>query len=466
MPVAFTGDVDALRGSFGGTVVMPGDASYDESRSLWNGQIDRRPAIIARCSSAADVAGAIRFARENGLEISVRGGGHNYSGSAVGDGAMMIHLGDMKDVTVDPASMRARCGGGATWADVDAATQEHGLAVPGGFISHTGVGGLTLGGGVGWLTKLGGLSCDNLVGAEVVTADSRVLHASASENSDLFWALRGGGGNFGVVTTFEFSLHNVGPMVNVALLFWGLDDGAAALKLMRDVILTLPDSATGFIAAGLSAPPAPFVPEQYHFAPGYALVIVGFSSPEAHAELVAPVREKLPPLFELVTPIPFAGLQQMFNESSPWGLFAYEKALYLDELSDGAIATITEHSPKKSSPLSFVPMFVMTGAYSTVGENDTAFGGSRSARYIMNIAGHVPEAAGYEAERAWVRDFWSAMQPFAMGSGGYINFQAEEDPDRVRATYGPEKFDRLARIKAKYDPDNVFHFNANIQPAS
>ena len=264
MAVAFTGDIDALRQTFGGTVVMPGDAAYDESRSLWNGQVDRRPAVIARCCNAADVASAIRFARDHGLEISVRGGGHNYSGNAIRDGATMIHLGDMNDVTVDPANVRAHCGGGSTWADVDAVTQEYGLAVPGGFISHTGVGGLTLGGGVGWLTKVGGLSCDNLVGAEVVTADSRILHASATENSDLFWAIRGGGGNFGVVTTFEFKLHKIGPMVNVALLFWGLDDGPEALKLMRDVMPTLPEDATGFIAAGLSAPPAPFVPEQYH----------------------------------------------------------------------------------------------------------------------------------------------------------------------------------------------------------
>ena len=195
------------------------------------------------------------------------------------------------------------------------------------------------------------------------------------------------------------------------------------------------------------------------------LVIVGFSSPEAHAELVAPVREKLPPLFEMVTPIPYVALQQMFDESSPWGLFAYEKALYLDELSDDAITTITQQSPKKKSPLSFVPMFVMTGAYSGVGDDDTAFGGSRSAGYIMNIAGHVPDPVGYESERAWVRDFWTAMQPFATGSGGYINFQVEEDADRVRNTYG-SKYDRLARIKAKYDPDNIFHLNANIKPAS
>ena len=377
---------------------------------------------------------------------------------------MMIHLGAMNGVSVDPAARRAVCGGGATWAELDAATQQHGLATPGGFISHTGIAGLALGGGIGWLTKMAGLTCDNLVAAELVTADSRIVRASADDHADLFWALRGGGGNFGVVTSFEFALHEVGPLVNIALFFWGLENGSEALRYSRDFITTLPDEAAGFLAVALSAPPAPFVPEQHRLLPGHALLVAGFGSPESHAAIVAPVREALPPLFELVTPIPYVALQQMFNDSAHWGTFGYEKSLYLDELSDAAIATIGEHAPKKQSPLSFCPTFAMAGAYCKHADADTAFGGSRSAGYVFNIAGHGPTRELYEADRAWVRGFWDAMRPHASGGGSYVNFIAEPDEDRVRAAYGTEKYERLGRIKAAYDPENVFHLNANIKP--
>ena len=275
----------------------------------------------------------------------------------------MIHLGSMNSVTVDPTARRAVCGGGATWADVDAATQQHALATPGGFISHTGIAGLTLGGGIGWLTKKAGLSCDNLVAAEIVTADSRIVRASKDDNAELFWALRGGGGNFGVVTSFEFALHPVGPLVNLGLFFFGLENGPQALRFAREYIKTLPPEAIAFLAIGLSAPPAPFVPEQYRFRPGHALLVAGFGSAEEHERIVAPIRKAVTPLFELVTPIPYVALQQMFNESAVWGSLAYEKALYLDELSDAAIAVIGEHVPKKSSPLSFCPTFTLAGAY-------------------------------------------------------------------------------------------------------
>ena len=466
MATTLESEIEAFRAGFGGTVLMPGDENYEGARSVWNGAIDRRPAVIARCSSADEVAAAIRFARERNLEISVRGGGHNYSGNAVCDDGLMIHLGGMNSVTVDPARRLVVCGGGATWAEVDAATQEHGLAVPGGFISHTGIGGLTLGGGIGWLTKLAGLSCDNLVGVVVVTADSRILHASADEHPELFWAVRGGGGNFGVVTSFEFALHDVGPMVNLGLFFWGLDVGTEALRLSRDFLPTLPADATGFIGVGLSAPPAPFVPEEYHFRPGHALLVVGFGSPESHAEIVAPIRSGLPPLFELVTPIPYVALQQMFNESAAWGTLGYEKALYLDELSDGVLSVIAEHAPKKSSPLSFCPTFLMAGAYRDVTDHDSAFGGSRSAGFVFNIGAAAPTPELYETDRAWVRAFWDAMRPHASGSGGYVNFQADVDQDRVRTSYGAEKYSRLSRIKADYDPENIFHLNANIVPAN
>jgi FAD/FMN-containing dehydrogenase len=356
------------------------------------------------------------------------------------------------------------CGGGATWGDLDGASQAHGLAVTGGFISHTGIAGLTLGGGVGWLTRKAGLSADNLVAAEVVTADGRVLRASADQNADLFWAIRGGGGNFGVVTSFEYQLIEAGPIVHLGFFFWGADRGVEALRFGREFVKTLPEGM-GALIAGLSAPPAPFVPDQYRFAPGYAVVIVGFGSEEEHQRMVQVVRETLPPLFDLVTPIPYANLQQMFDAGNPWGILGYEKALYLDDITDEAIAVIAEHLPRKKSPLSFMPVFFLDGAYRRVGEDETAFGGSRAAGYLFNIAAIAPTPDLLETDRAWVRTFWDALRPCASSSGSYVNFMTEYDEDRVRATYGAAKYDRLARIKATYDPDNVFHLNANIQPA-
>ena len=311
-----------FRAGFGGQTMTPDHADYDRARAIWNGAIDRKPALIACCTAAEQVADAISFARRSGLEIAIRGGGHSHAGNSVCDGGLMIHLGAMNGVVVDSAARRAVCGGGATWADIDAATQQHGLATPGGFISHTGVAGLTLGGGIGWLTRMAGLSCDNLIAAEMVTADSRIVRASKHENPDLFWALRGGGGNFGVVTSFEFALHPVGPMVNLGLFFYGLGNGAEALRFARDFVETLPTDATAFLAIGLSAPPAPFVPEEYRFLPGHALLVVGFGSADAHAAIVAPIRKAVAPLFELVTPIPYVALQQMFNEFAVWGTLA------------------------------------------------------------------------------------------------------------------------------------------------
>ena len=354
-------DIERFRAGFGGQALMPGDPDYDTSRSIWNGAIDRKPAVIALCATAQQVAEAIRFARSGGLEIAVRGGGHSYAGNSVCEGGLMIHLGSMNGVVVDPAARRAVCGGGATWADVDAASQQHGLATPGGFISHTGIAGLTLGGGIGWLTNMAGLSCDNLVAAEIVTADSRIVRASQNGHPELFWALCGGGGNFGVVTSFEFALHPVGPLVHLGLFFFGLERGAEALRFARDYVKTLGSAATAFLAIGLSAPPAPFVPEQHRFRPGHALLVVGYGSAEEHQAVVAPIRSSLTSLFELVTPIPFVALQQLFNESATWGSLSYEKALYLDELSDAAIAVIAEHVPKKTSPLSFCPTFMLSG---------------------------------------------------------------------------------------------------------
>lgn len=453
----------ALAPAIAGTVLGPDHPGYDHARSVWNGAIDRHPAAVVRCAGPADVSAAVEFARTHDLEISVRGGGHNFAGHGVCEAGLMISLADMTAVTVDAGRRRAICGGGATWARVDAATQAHGLAVPGGIISHTGIGGLTLGGGMGWLTGKGGLSCDNLVSAEVVTADGRVLRASADENPDLLWALQGGGGNFGVVTSFEYTLHEVGPLVHVGLFFWGIDDGVEGLRTSRELAKALPKDM-GVIVAGLNAPPAPFVPEPHRFLPGYALVVVGFGTAEQHLEAVEPVREARP-LFELITPMPFTSLQAMLDDSAPWGALAYEKALYLDDLSDGVIEVFTEHLPKKNSPLSLVLAVPLQGAYTRMGEEDTAFGCARRRTWVFNIAACTPTADLFKAERSWVRNFWDALRPHASNSAGYVNFMSETDEDRVRRAYGPARYERLSRLKAAYDPDNVFHLNPNIRPA-
>jgi FAD/FMN-containing dehydrogenase len=290
------------------------------------------------------------------------------------------------------------------------------------------------------------------------------VRAAADENPDLFWALRGGGGNFGVVTEFEFQLHPVGPLVHLGMFFWDLDQGAEALRLGRDVFATLPGRANAMIISA-NAPPAPFVPEQFHFIPGYIVVVVGFGSAEEHAGVLAPIRAALPPLFEFVTPLPYTQLQQMFDEDARWGLKYYEKALYLDRLSDDAISLIIEHQTRKTSPQSMLELVRLAGAYTEVGEDDTAFGGSRSPRISVNIVAITDDLTVLAAERAWVRSFWEALRPHATGAGGYVNAMAEMEEDRVRASYGPAKYERLARVKAVYDPDNVFHLNANIQPA-
>jgi hypothetical protein len=457
--------ISDFRASFTGTVLVDGDEGYDEARKLWNGDIDRRPAIIAQCADATQVASAIRHARDQGLDIAVRGGGHNFAGHGVCEGGLMIDLSVNRSVVVDPAAKQARCAGGTTWADLDAATQEHGLAVPGGVISHTGVAGLTLGGGIGWLSRRAGLSCDNLVGATMVTAAGEIVHASADENTDLHWALRGGGGNFGVVTEFEFALTDVGPLVNLGMFFWTIDKAADALRFARDYIDQLPHDV-GVQLVGLNAPPAPFVPEEFVFQPGLALMVVTWGSPEEHAPVIAPVQTGMPPTFEFVTPIPYTALQQMIDESAPWGILGYEKAIYLDDLTDEAAGVVISELAKKSSPMSIMPIFPLGGRYAEVAEGDTAFGGSRSAKWLVNIAAIAPEPALLDADRAWVRAFWDALRPFASGSGTYVNFLNDADEDRLRASYGPDKYDRLARIKTQYDPDNTFHMNANIKPAT
>jgi len=456
--------VSVLKGSLSGPVFTATDEGFETAlaAAVWNADITRRPALIAQPRSSVEVAATLAVARQAGVDVTVRGGGHSYAGHAVADDEVMIDLSRMNQVSVDPEARRVRCGGGATWAAMDAATAEHGFAVPGGFISHTGVAGLTLGGGMGWLSRRAGLSCDNLVSAEVVTADGRVVTASEHENPDLFWALRGGGGNFGVVTSFEFALHQVSPMANLGFFFWRAQDARDALRLARDLIPALPDEAGGFVA-GLGAPPAPFVPTEHHGIPGFAVAVVNWDTAEEHAKLIAPLQD-LKPLFELVTPIPHVALQQMFDESAPWGILGYEKAIYLDSLTDDVIDIMIERLPAKESTSSFTPIFPLGGAYTRMPEDQTAFGGSRQTQWAFNITALTTDPQVLDRDRTWVRDFWAALRPHANSSGSYVNFIADQDEERVRASYG-EKYDRLAAIKAIWDPDNVFHHNANIRPA-
>jgi FAD/FMN-containing dehydrogenase len=410
-----SGALDALRGLMAGAVVEPGDGGYDEVRRVWNAAVDARPAAIARCLEAGDVRAAIAFAREHGLEIAVRGGAHNPAGTATVDGGLVIDLSLLDAVTVDAPARRVRVGGGATLAQMDAATQEHGLATPAGMISHTGVGGLALGGGMGWLTRRAGLTIDNLLSAQVVTADGRVLRAAADENPDLFWAIRGGGGNFGVVTEFEFGLHEAGPIVQVGLLFFALDQLPDVLRLARELIPGL-SRDLNIVIAGLNAPPAPFVPEVHQMQPVCALVVAGFGAPEQHAEVLDRIRAAVTPLFEMVSPMPYVALQQMLDEGNAWGFHAYEKGTYVAELT-----------------------------------------------YQAFIVGLVPAAEMLDGERAWVRAFWDALRPHVGSETGYVNGMLEFDDDRIRALYGP-KHARLAAIKTAYDPENLFRRNANIRP--
>jgi len=456
--------LEGLRNAVSGTVFTPGEVGYDDARRVWNAQIDRRPDAVVMCRRTDDVVAAVGYARAEGLEITVRGGAHNTSGSAVCDGGLMINLAEMNTVQVDPDARRARVGGGALLSDLDSATQQHGLATPGGMISHTGVAGLTLGGGMGWLSRKHGLSIDNLTGAEVVLADGSVVWADEADNADLFWALRGGGGNFGVVTTFEFALHPVGPMVQFGLFFWEAERGADALRSVRDVVATLPRELNVFIAA-LSAPPAPFVPTEHVFTPGYAVILVGFGTAEEHAEYTERIRRGVEPLFEFAAPMPYTALQQMQDEATAWGQLDYEKGTQLADLSDGAITVLTEHFGKRTSPLSMVMFYRLDEAYSEVAEDATAYGGGRSPRYAAMLVAVAHDMDTWTRDRDWVRSLWEALQPHSLGIGDYVNNMVEFDEFRIRASYGPDKYARLARIKAQYDPENAFHRNVNIPPA-
>ncbi|HEY0508093.1 MAG TPA: FAD-binding oxidoreductase [Blastococcus sp.] len=452
--------------TFPGEVLRPTDDGFARARAeaVWNGAITRQPGLIVRPTSTEEVAATLGLIRETGADVTVRGGGHNGAGNAVADGAVMIDLSRLAGVRIDPETRRAHVDGGATWAAVDAATAPHGLALVGGTVSDTGVAGLTLSGGMGWLMSQQGLACDNLVAATLVAADGRTVTASDQSHPDLFWALRGAGTNFGVVTELVFALHEVNPMANLGLFFWGLEDAAAPLAFARDYLFELPTDMGAAVVA-LSAPPEPFVPEQHRGVPGVAVIVTSWGSAEEHAAAVAPLRQQNP-LFELVTPIPHVALQQMLDAGNPWGALAYDKGLNLDDLSDSAIDVLLAWMARKTSPLSYVPMFALRGRYREIPDGATAWGSPRSARWAAGIVTLATDEETFAADRAWARDLWQALRPYAPGDDVYVNFEADLDHQRVRASYGEEKYRRLAALKAEWDPENVFRHNANIPPAA
>jgi hypothetical protein len=452
-----------LQDQISGRVIGPDSIDFDEARRIWNAEFDRRPAMIVRCHSADDVAATVRYAVAEDIEIAVRGGAHSMSGQSVVDDGLVIDLSEMRSVAVDPEAKRARAGGGALLSDLDAAAQARGLATPTGLVSHTGVGGLTLGGGMGWLTRRFGLTIDNLVLAQIVTADGVIRHVSQDDEPDLFWAIRGGGGNFGVVTEFEFRLHDVNPTVQLGMLFWTLDQGPDMLRMARDVVAGLPEDVNVVLGA-MNAPPEPFVPEHLQLQPGFVMIVVGFSGAESHARVLEEIRNRLRPTFEFATPMPYAGLQQMLDKAVDWGFYCYDKSCYVEDLTDGVIDVLTEHMPKKVSPLSVVLFYRLDGAYSQVPDDATAFSGGRSPRYGVFMIAVCPAPDMLPPERGWIHGLASALRPHTIGAGVYVNGASEFDDDLLQASYGADKYARLAATKAQYDPGNVFHRNANIKP--
>jgi FAD/FMN-containing dehydrogenase len=453
--------IASFRSQIRGQVIEPADPSYEEARQVYNAMISRRPALIARCADVADVMASLRFAREHGVLVSIRGGGHNAGGLGVCDGGLVIDLSLMKYVHVDPASQTIRVGGGCTWGDVDHAGHAFGLAVPSGIISTTGVGGLTLGGGMGHLTRKYGLTIDNLLAADVVLADGRFIVASAEENADLFWALRGGGGNFGVVTSFLFQaqpVHTVcaGPML------WELDDAADMMKWYREFIVQAPDELNGFFAF-MTVPPGPPFPEHLHLKKMCAIVWCYTGSPDQANAILEPVRSFRRPAFELFGPMPFPMLQSMFDGLYPKGLQWYWKADFVKELSDEAIGQHVKHGSMLPTMHSTMHLYPVNGAASKIAKNGTAWS-YRDARWSQVIVGVDPDPARKDAITAWARDYYDALHPYGAG-GAYVNFMMEEGEERIRATYR-ENYDRLARVKAQYDPDNFFRVNQNIRPAA
>lgn len=452
----------ALRSTFGGELVRPGDTNYDDARSLYNGMIDRHPALIARCTSTDDVVQAVNFAHEQGLTVAVRGGGHNGGGLGSVDDGLVIDLSPMNEVKVDPNAKTVTVQGGATWGDVDKATNAHGMATPSGIISTTGVGGLTLGGGLGHLTRRCGLAIDNLLSAEVVLANGEVVRANSDENPDLYWALRGGGGNFGVVTSFTYRLHPIGDVV-VGITLWELEHTKQVMQWYREFLPAQPDEVNGFFAF-LVVPPGPPFPEAIHMK-NVCGVVWCYTGPQEKAEeLWAQVRQVAPLLFEFATPMPHPMLQSMFDPIFPKGLQWYWKADFIKELPDEAIDQHIEYGSRLPSMQSTMHLYPIDGAAGRVGASDTAWA-YRDAKWGMVMVGVDPDPAKKDELISWTRAYWDALHPYSAG-GAYVNMMMDDEgQERVRASYR-HNYERLAQIKRKYDPDNFFHINQNIKPAA
>jgi len=455
--------LDGLRAGLRGSLLHPGDDGYDAARSVWNAMIDKRPALIVQPTGAADVADAVRFAREHELLFAVKGGGHNIAGTAVCNGGLMLDLSRLKGVHVDPATGNTRVQPGCVWGDVDRETQPHGLAVPNGYISTTGVAGLTLGGGFGWTTRSYGLTSDNLLAADVITADGTAVRASADQHPDLFWGLRGGGGNFGVVTSFEFQARPVGPQVMAGMILYPMDQAREVLDFFREFTERSPDELTSLLVLR-KAPPAPFLPQEVHGAPVAAIAVCHVGPIEEGERAVRPLKAFGAPIVDLIQPKPFSAHQTMLDAANPHGRHYYWKSDYFGELADAAMEHMIEHASNITSPLSAMLFAQLGGQANRVPEAHSA-AGPRDVAYIMNIQGSWLDPAESRTHIDWVRGFWQAMQPHSAGRA-YMNFfTADEGKERLRAAYDDASYRRLAELKARWDPTNLFRLNQNIEPS-
>lgn len=451
--------VEQFRSALSGALLQPSDPVYDEARQVYNGMFDKHPALIARCEDVSDVIQSVNFARQHSLPLSVRGGGHHAAGLGVVDDGLVIDLTCMRRVQVDPQARTARVEGGCTLGDVDSATHAFGLAAPFGINSTTGVAGLTLGGGLGYLTRKLGLSIDNLLAVDLVLADGRPVTASADEHPDLFWAVRGGGGNFGVVTSFLFRLHPV-DTVYAGPTLWAMDKAADALRFFDNLMRNGPEDLNGFFAF-LTVPPGPPFPEHLHNRTMCGVVWCYAGALAQAEEVFAPIRQFGPPALDLVGPLPYPALQSLFDPLYPKGMQWYWKADFVNELSDEAIALHVKHGAQLPTPLSAMHLYPINGAAHRVGKNETAWS-YRDAVYGEVIVGVDPDPANAERVTAWARDYWSALHPYSAG-GAYVNMMMEEGDDRVKAAYR-DNYARLAAVKSKYDPHNLFRVNQNIIP--
>ena len=452
--------IGAFKETLRGRLLTPESQEYNEARTIWNAMIDRRPALIVRCVNAADVVQAVRFAREHKLIVAMRGGGHNIAGNAVCDGGLMIDLSAMKSVHVDPARKTARVEGGATLGEFDSKAQEFGLATPLGINSTTGVAGLTLGGGFGWLSRKLGLSIDNLISADVVTAESNLVKASATENPDLFWAIRGGGGNFGVVTSFEFRLHDVGPEVLSGLIVHPLDAAQDVLRFYRDFIKSTPEEFVCWFVLR-KAPPLPFLASEWHGKEILALAVCYSGKIDEGERVAKPLRAFGRPLADVIAPHPFTAWQTILDPLLTKGMRNYWKSHDFLELSDGLIKVLIEHARRIPDPQTEIAFAQLGGAVSRVPMEATAYT-HRNAQFVLNVHGRWDDPANDAKCIGWARELFQAASPFATG-GVYVNFLTQEEQDRVRAAYGAN-YGRLVQIKNKYDPTNFFRLNQNIQP--